>query len=165
MVHSHLPVRHLLRQLEDHAERRPRRKPVPSWLTAFVDAISELFEPFSDVARAGYECVRTEDRWNVNLFLGTVEIVGGPRDGQVHPVNFQFDLAGLGQHFERLDLFRWNAFPNDSSCLDSVTTLDSFITVEGVVNGEVIRLDIQALPPETCNPALRQYEDGSCVPV
>ncbi len=160
MSHSHLPIRHLLRQVEKHAGRRQPALKVPDWLTEFVQQAADLFEPFQGVARPGYECVHGEDRWEIGLFLGRTEVVGGPLDGDQLPVNFRFDLAGLAKLFEPLEVLRWNAFPDCHDCSDDALDL-SCIIAEGRVNGVHVSLQVHSGPPEAAGPALKRYADGS----
>ena len=67
--HSHLAVRHLIRQLDLQGRPRMRHTP-PQWLTSLLHETAELFDPCSEDARAGYECRCTESGWEAALFLG-----------------------------------------------------------------------------------------------
>ncbi len=163
MSHSHLAIRHLIRQVEESAGRRGERKP-PAWLADFVESAAGLFEPFSGIARPGFECRRGEDRWEIALFLGKTEVVGGPQDGELTPVNFMFDAAGLSRLFERLDTLRWNAFPDCHVCSEEELDL-SFLIAEGLVQGELVSVQIHAGPPHAAGPAMKRYSDGSYVTV
>lgn len=164
MSHSHLAIRHLIRQVEEYAARRPSGRKVPEWLAGFVQHAAELFEPFSGVARPGFECCRGEDRWEISIFLGTTEHVGGPDDGAQSPVNFSFDVHGLMKLFDSVQAIRWNAFPDVGVCSDEPIDL-SFLIAEGTVQGEAISLQVLAGPPEGAGPALKRYDDGSYVTV
>ena len=53
--HSHLALQHLIRKIES-PEYRAARNSGPLWLPDFVDQVAELFEPFVDVGRVGFEC-------------------------------------------------------------------------------------------------------------
>ena len=163
LSHSHLAVRHLIRQVEEFAGRRGERK-APAWVTEFVEQAAGLFEPFSGIARPGFECFRAEDRWEIALFLGKTEVVGGANDGHLSPVNFMFDAAGLTRLFERLDTLRWNAFPDCHVCEDEAMDL-SFLVAEGQVQGELGSVPVHAGPPHAAGPALKRYSDGSYVTV
>ena len=164
MTHSHLPIRHLLRQVEKHAGRRQAALKIPEWLSTFVQQAADLFEPFHGIARPGYECTHGEDRWEIGMYLGRTELVGGPLDGDQQPVNFRFDLAGLTRLFEPLDMLRWNAFPDCHVCDDEAMDL-SFLVAEGQVKGELVSVQVHAGPPHAAGPALKRYSDGSYVTV
>lgn len=163
MSHSHLAIRHLIRQVEEYAARDPARPGLPDWLGQFIQRAAELFEPFSGVARPGFECCRAEERWEIALFLGKTEHVGGPEDGAQSAVNFSFDVLRLTALFERLETLRWSAFP-DCHVYDDAVDL-SFLLAEGTVNGQRLTLQVHAGPPDCAGPALRRYSDGSYVTV
>jgi hypothetical protein len=163
LSHSHLAIRHLIRQVEDYAGRRGERK-APAWVVEFVEQAAALFEPFSGVARPGFECCRAEDRWEIALFLGKTEVVGGPNDGHLSPVNFMFDVAALSRLFARVDALRWNAFPDCHVCNEGEMDL-SFLVAEGEVKGELVSVQVHAGPPHAAGPALKRYSDGSYVTV
>jgi hypothetical protein len=160
LSHSHLPVQHLIRQVEAYGERRQSQQRLPEWLLSFVHNVAERFEPFSGVARPGYECQQVDERWEVSVFLGKMELVGGAQDGAAVPVNFRFDLRGLMSIFDELTSIQWNAFPDCCAYQDDVLDL-SFISAEGLVGGQPVIVQIHAGPPETATPALRQHADGS----
>lgn len=131
----------------------------PDWLLHAVDRLAQLFEPFSGVARVGYECLQGESGWEVALFLGEHELVGGADDGSLHAVNFRFNLQRLQREFDTLTGLYWNAFPNSHVCFAETADL-SFLTVEGTIQGESLRLQIHAGPPECVGPAFKQYPNG-----
>lgn len=164
MSHSHLAIRHLIRQVDDYAARRSGARKLPDWLTAFVQQAADLFEPFSGVARPGFECRREADRWEISVFLGKTEAVGGRDDGAQTAVNFAFDVHGLMRLFGTLHTLRWNAFPDCGGCVDEMLDL-SFLLAEGAVHGEQVSLQIHAGPPDDAGPGLKQYDDGSVVSV
>ncbi len=141
------------------ANRRATKPTLPEWLLQFVDNLSDRFEPFSGVARVGYECQNSETGWEIALFLGEHEVVGGPEDGQMKPVNFRFDITSIHQSFDQVDGIYWNAFPNSHVCYESMADL-SFLTIQGQVSGNVVRVQLHAGPPDSIGPALRQYPDG-----
>ena len=166
LSHSHLPIRHLVRQLEkSRAERdqrgatAPETKSIPNWVNAFVDELAELFEPFQGVARVGYEACQSDDAWEIAMFLGEKELVGGAADGRMVPVNFRFDIKGISNCFTQVTGVFWNAFPNSHVCFDGAADL-SFLTVDGLVNGNAIRLQLHATPPDCVGPAMREHIDG-----
>lgn len=158
---SYLAVRHLLRQIEIHREKGISRQVIPDWFSKFVDGISDQFEPFSGVARVGYECAFSDGGWEISVFLGENEIVGGADDGRMLPVNFRFDINGIARQFDQIDTIHWNAFPNSPA--KSAHDVDlSFITVTGIVQGENVLLQLQATPPNaSVGPAIRQHADGT----
>ena len=159
MSRSYLAVRHLLRQLELKKERDSTRQIIPVWFPNFVDGLSELFEPFRGVARVGYECTRSELGWEISMFLGEHEIVGGADDGRSHGVNFRFDVKRVSDFFESVDSIYWNAFPNVSADGELAEEV-SFLTVAGTVESSPVQLQIHPSPPLAVGPAMRKYTDG-----
>ncbi|HLJ10428.1 MAG TPA: hypothetical protein VKU82_04530, partial [Planctomycetaceae bacterium] len=156
--HSHIALQHLITQL-DAAAPSPKRPPGPHWLPEFVDQVAELFEPFVDVGRVGYECAPNAERWEIAMYLGSTEVMGGKVDGEVRPVAFQFDLARLETIFDRVDECRWSAFPAGTIDDESQTHAGerSFITVVGRYRDHVLRLRVFGAPPPEVAPGLRQY--------
>lgn len=158
-MHSHLAIRHLIRHVEDRRNARGLRRELPGWLTSTIDRLSDVFEPFCGVARVGYEAIQAGDRWEVSMFLGELEMVGGADDGRATSVNFRFDINALYEIFDRVETLCWNAFPN-SHVVNESDRFDSFLTLEGVAQGERISVQVHAHPPETVGPALRHHRDG-----
>lgn len=156
---SYLVVRHLLRQLELKRENHSSTNVRPDWFEEFVDGLSQLFEPFSGVARVGFECACCEEGWEISIFLGEYEVVGGANDGRMFPVNFRFNIQHLAEQFDRVDAIHWNAFPNHPAESEQTTDL-SFLTVKGDVMGETVLLQVLATPPSPIGPAIRQHLDG-----
>ncbi|WP_437187007.1 hypothetical protein SH668x_000381 [Planctomicrobium sp. SH668] len=159
MSHSHLAIRHLVRKLEKQEGRRSVKPQLPAWLIEFADRLSQRFEPFSGVARVGYECINVDNSWEIAFFLGELEIVGGPGDGEMRPVNFRFDLKGLTNEFESVQAMYWNAFPSSHACYDACSDL-SLLTVEGLIMGQSVKLQLHAGPPDSVGPGLREFQDG-----
>jgi hypothetical protein len=160
--HSHIALQHLISKI-DADRSRPRRAAGPVWLPEFVDQIAELFEPFVDVGRVGFECSPNTERWEISMFLGSTEVVGGKVDGEVRPVAFQFDLVRLEKVFDRIDECNWSAFPPGTVADDAdlPTGERSFVTIAGSYRENVLRLRIFGSPPADVTPGLRQYADGS----
>lgn len=141
------------------AGRRPSRPELPVWLRKFADNVSQRFEPFSGVARVGYECVQSEGVWELAVFLGETEIMGGAEDGELRPINFRFDLKDLAMEFQTVHSMHWNAFPNSHVCFELMADL-SFLSIEGMVEGQLVRLQLHAGPPDSVGPGIREYQDG-----
>lgn len=157
MAHSHLVIRHLVHGLEargrDNLEIR-----IPDSIQGFIHQVAELFEPFRGEARVGYECAFEEDSWEISMYLGAREIVGGPLDGRQEPHNFRFNLQGLFDRFDAIQTFLWNALPVSPWQEPSGM---SFVVVEGTVAGQIVRLQLHPTAPEEAGPAMREFRDGT----
>lgn len=159
LSHSHIPVLHLVRQAELHRERAMKHE-LPGWLLTFIDRATDSFEPYSGVARVGYEAAQSDDgAWEVSLFLGENEMIGGPDDGCLVPVNFRFKIDALQDCFSTVQRCEWNVFPNLCGFVDDTGDL-SFLLMDGVVDGNPLRLQVHAAPPETVGPAMRFRASG-----
>lgn len=158
MAHSHLLVKHLLKQLEHHQRDKDSRRRRPDWLSVFVHQVAALFEPFSGVGRVGSQCEFTDDGWEARLYLGSTEVVGGKHDGHSQLVSFQFDFVRLRETLTKLDEFRWNV-----AAADGVNS--SFVELKGSVDEHPVCLKIYSRPPKEAGPAFRQISDGTLDPV
>lgn len=161
--HSHIPVKHLLKQVEMYHSKR-QRGVRPAWLTEFVNDAADLFDPLSDVARVGYDAMLADDRWVVGLFLGRIEIVGGRDDGSTEPPGFEFDVLGLIARFTEVERVRWNAVPAETEEAESFAAT-SFLSIDGRISENPLRVQVYSVPPSEMGPGLRKYPDGRCDPV
>ncbi|MCA9079087.1 MAG: hypothetical protein KDA58_00950 [Planctomycetaceae bacterium] len=167
MSHSHLPIRHLVRQIEKSRELRDLgtvsvesdQRTTPERLLTFIEQVAERFEPFQGVARVGFEACHADDAWEIAMFLGEKELMGGATDGRLVPINFRFDLGNLTNCFSKVTGLFWNAFPNSHVCFEDAADL-SFVTVEGDVEEYHVRLQLHAAPPDCVGPAFREHCDG-----
>lgn len=157
MSHAHLPVQHLLQQLEKRGRSR-QRDVRPQWIRPIIDEVAELFEPISGVGRVGFDCRLGEDRWELSFYLGACEVMGGQNDGQARPLNFQFDLHQLSQKFNLVERFDWTAYPNRIDMPDEEAV--SMMTIEGYWADNPIRLNVFETSPPQVGPGLREYPDG-----
>ncbi|MEX0727212.1 MAG: hypothetical protein WD065_13145 [Planctomycetaceae bacterium] len=164
MSHSHLPLQHLLKQVELYTARRSLKSVRPEWLTTLIDRAAEFFEPLVGEGRVGYDCRLTEQGWEVGLFLGRTEFVGGKVDGASRPTNFEFDLLGLTLLFRQVTSFAWQARPDrDPACH---FTDESHLAISGTVGDdeELVRMEIFAVPPGDFKPAFHEFPNGKREP-
>jgi hypothetical protein len=163
LIHSHIPVQHLIRQVEDLRARRGQRDARPAWVTRFIDEIADCFDPHNEVGRVGFECRPDDNVWTVTLYLGRTEIIGGPEDGVSRPTCFHFDVAAALKRYEAVQQLQWTARPQPWG--DGAGADGSQLTIQGLVSGQPLRLVVMSTPPEDAGPAFRQYPDGRCAPV
>lgn len=162
MSHSHLPVQHLLKQVETYRARRESRDIRPEWLVDTINDVADLFDPASEVARVGYDCQVDEGRWNVGLYLGRTEFVGGRDDGLSRHAAFSFDVAQLLERFASVESCRWDSGTDEDGQAD---LMYSFLEVIGFVDINPVCLRIHAIPPSDAGPGFRRFPNGSDAPV
>lgn len=157
-----MSIEELLEQMEQYRLRREQRDYRPEWLRRFIEGAALLFEPLISVGRAGYDCQLDERGWLVSLYLGTTEIVGGPRDGQVDHVSFCLDLLRLQAMFSKLTRLEWYSVASTGDITGAgARGLRSLVSVHGeVVGGGTVRLEILGVPPEVVRPGLHLRTDG-----
>ncbi|MCH2210026.1 MAG: hypothetical protein MK110_01900 [Fuerstiella sp.] len=138
----------LLQQLEEYESRRKRKDRRPKWLKHFIQRVAELFEPLRDVARVGYDCRMDEHGWLIRMYLGTTEIIGGPKDGQIEHAGFRMDIRQLIESFGRIDRLEWYSVSNDEPH-EFGGQLRSLLSLVGTVDdGHRIQLELLASPPK-----------------
>lgn len=164
MSHSHLGLQHLISKIDSPAYRR-QRSSGPVWLPEFVDQVAELFEPFVDIGRVGYECSPSDEMWEIAMYLGGTELIGGKVDGEIRTVAFQFNLVALQQIFDSVEEFHWNAFPAGTFPEGDTSHDRSFIAVTGRYRESDVRLRVYCTAPRETGPGMRQYPDGTWEPV
>ena len=160
MSHSHIPINHLLKSLEDREPRSGDSR--PTWLVELINRAAALFEPLMSVSRVGFDCWPTEKHWVVYLFLGDTETIGGRDDGQLDPPEFHFDLLGLVELLDDVESSRWTVFPasGDESADDR-----SFVSVTACYRGNPVCLRLLSIAPEAAGPGLRLFPNGDREPV
>ncbi|WP_171186230.1 hypothetical protein [Alienimonas chondri] len=152
-MNSHLPVGDLL----DLADReRPASR--PAWLDRFVDAAAELFDPLSGLGRVGFRSEPSEEGWNVALFLGATEIVGGPGDGLIAPARFRFDAAGLAELFDAPPTVGLEVSPQLTN--HGVDGIDAALTLVGEIDGHPLTATVLSAPPTGAQPGFKRYANG-----
>jgi hypothetical protein len=57
----------------------------------------------------------------------------------------------------------WNALPESDEAKPASPF--SFVTVNGIYEGNAVRLQLFSVPPEEAGPGFRTYPDGRCNPV
>lgn len=145
-----------MKQMEDW---QPGQKTYerPEWLNALIEDIAHRFEPLTGSARVGFECRLEEDAWVIRMYLGSTEIVGGPMDGRLEPVNFEVNLQDLMSRFDQVDEFFWSVFPEQAEDIDEG---QAYVTVGGQVDGNAVRFHLFAVAPADVGPGMRLYPNG-----
>ena len=153
----------LLQHLAECESRRTPKDRRPIWLKQLIHQVAELFEPLRDVARAGYDCRMDEQGWLIRMYLGTTEIIGGPKDGQIEHASFRMDLQQLTEVFEQVDRLEWYSVANvEPEEFDG--QLRCLLSVVGkVAEGQKIQLELLASPPKYAPPATSASDDPTSI--
>ena len=117
-----------------------------------------MFEPVDEFGRVGFDCRLDEEGWSVVLYLGAVELVGGKADGQRQCAAFRFDLKPLLDGFSSVVRIDWHVVDRNEVTSDAGAR--SFLSVDGIVGSNRVRLAIHSAAPEAASPALRRLPDG-----
>jgi len=157
-------MQHLLKQVEIYSARKANRDNRPEWVAELVDTVADLFEPANGEGRVGFDCQPRENCWEVGLFLGSLEFIGGMKDGSAQYANFHFDVLAFLELFSEVELFRWNSVPSPEELELPAETPPSFLTIEGNYGENFVRVNIYTIPPADSGPGFRQYPDGSIKP-
>ncbi|MDA1230313.1 MAG: hypothetical protein O2856_06025 [Planctomycetota bacterium] len=155
-----MSIEELLEQMEQYRLRREQRDFRPEWLKGFIRQASSLFEPLTHIGRVGYDCQFDERGWTVCMYLGTTEIVGGPKDGRIDHASFRVDLTQFTRLFESISRFEWYSV-TETSAREEPEGIRSLIAVHGAIaGGKEVRLELLAIPPQTVRPGLHHRPDG-----
>ncbi|MEP3479436.1 MAG: hypothetical protein ABJZ55_09330 [Fuerstiella sp.] len=150
-----MSIDELLQQLGEYEAKKELRDNRPEWLDAFVHQIAEVFEPLSTVGRVGFECQADERGWLVSMFLGTTEIIGGPRDGQIDHAGFLIDIVQLQQQFQTVERFEWYSVAESDPRFNE--PIRSLLVMSGQVEeGHNVRLELLSSPPKYVDSGLKK---------
>lgn len=154
-MHTHLPIQHLLKEFEKRGQSRPLLRKLPDQLHKLIDAVADCFEPVEGMARVGYECQVTPERWVISMFLGKAEIVGGKYDGMQQVIPFELNLQGILSQFDKVEKFRWQP-----AHVAAQTNDEGIVTIIGSTGTINIELRIQQNPPQHVGIGVRKLSNG-----
>lgn len=128
----------------------------PNWAANLLEQVCEFIEPVQGEARVGYECRFVESLWQIELFLGKIEIVGGSYDGHTSYVNYTANVAGILGLFSSIRRCEWQALP----CSQHPGT-STGLAIEGEWKGHIVRILLRMVPPKSVGVGLKHYQDGT----
>lgn len=162
-LHEYMSPEQLLQQLEEYESRRRQKDRRPDWLKALIEQVAELFDPLSDVARAGYDCRLDEHGWLVRMYLGTSEIIGGPKDGQIEHASFRLDINRLLTVFESVERLEWYSVSNaDREEFDG--EIHSLLSLTATAEaGHRIHLELLGSPPRYVPSGVHLTDSGATI--
>lgn len=152
-----MSIEELLQQMEAYRNRREHPDHRPEWLRDFVKSAASLFEPLTNIGRVGYDCQADERGWTVTLYLGTTEILGGPKDGQIEHAGFVIDMKQLTELFTMIQRFEWYSVSNENDDRFN-ESIRSVLAISGKCDSEnFVQLELLASPPRYVGPAFKQH--------
>lgn len=155
-----MSIEELLELMEQGRSRKDSRDYRPEWLKKFISSVADLFEPLACLGRVGYDCRLDERGWTVSLYIGTTEIIGGPRDGQIDHVSFRLDILKLQQEFREITRLEWYSVSENAEQASGIP-VRSLLSVHGCPpDGETLRLELLGVPPIVTKPGLHLRTDG-----
>src|SRR5215218_4529675 len=98
----------------------------PDWLKDFANTVVRHLVPAEAMPPVGCHYAQVDDQWEVTLFAGATEVVGGKKDGARRPPCFSLDVMRVVQHFEHVHLLEWQAQP-----VDDEDELGAHLSIEG----------------------------------
>ncbi|NOX54717.1 MAG: hypothetical protein GXP27_09815 [Planctomycetes bacterium] len=117
----------------------------PKWLEDLANRVASLMRAADVLAPIGchfFHARFPKDQWEVTLFVGKTETVGGSQDGATTLSPFTLDLAQLMDLFSEVESFHWQALK-----LGPTDELGPHISVEGYYKGVAVWLRVLAEPP------------------
>ncbi len=157
LAQPHLRPHHFIKLLQA-ADRPAPALRQPAWMAKLLDRLCDHIEPVRGEARVGYDLNFNDPLWEIDLFLGRTEIVGGSLDGCSDYVSFTADIPGILSLFSKVGSCEWLALP---SSLDTAAPQSaSGLFVEGVWEQQTVRVALRSVPPSNAAPGLRRYPDG-----
>lgn len=157
MAQPHLRPQHFVRLLQSADRNRPGIRQ-PDWLAPLLDRLCDHIEPLRGEARVGYDLTFNDPQWQIDLFLGRTEYVGGIRDGQFDYASFTADIPGILKLFGSIERCDWLVVPRSAGLGGS--DIASELTIDGNWEGESVRVTLRSVPPRNSAPGLRQFPDG-----
>ena len=155
-----MSIEELLQQMEEYRSRRKKNDHRPKWLRVFIHQMAEMFEPLAYSGRVGFDCQAGDNGWIVTMYLGTTEIIGGPRDGQIDHVSFRVDLTRLVRQFKSVERLEWYSVSNEGDDRFNDSTRSLLSVVGQLDNLQTIQLELLATPPKYVESGLKLAESA-----
>jgi len=120
----------------------------PEWLQNLSDQVLALTSSSGSLPSAGCHFTVVEDVWEVTIFAGATETVGGELDGRWNDPPFSLDLLGIPACFDELHQMWWQ-----TQAWSSEDQLGSHLSAEGIIQGHKVWLRIKGQAPHQFGPA------------
>lgn len=117
----------------------------PCWLNSLVNDVISCFTELGETPPIGchFFHVRDSDTWEVALFVGRAEIVGGADDGRELPVLMVIDVGAVCELFDAPPKVGWQAARGTAEA-----DLGTYLSFSGQSQGKRVLLRILEEPPD-----------------
>lgn len=117
----------------------------PDWLRDFANIVASEIDCTEDISPLGchFACVAGE--WEITLFKGYLEVVGGPRDGTRHVSGFTLNIGQLVNLFDEVQDCWWQA-----QSMGASDDLGPHVAISGTYAGRNVWLRVLSTPPKRC---------------
>lgn len=122
----------------------------PEWLSQLADRVAAQIVAVDLAAPVGCHYALVNGRWEVTIFAGSTEVVGGPHDGRYRPSRFFLDIQGLLEYFDSIDSLAWQA-----QGLGAEDEVGPHLSIEGTCEGHAVWLRVPAYAPRRFPPSRR----------
>jgi hypothetical protein len=117
----------------------------PLWLRSFVDDMLQGI--LCKVTRAPMGCHFAFDDeaglWEVTLFAGKSQVLGGPHDGMTVPTGMELDISRILLAFDHIPIITWQ-----SEKYSAEDELGNHVSVQGYCQGNHVHLRVLHDAPE-----------------
>ncbi len=122
----------------------------PVWLMNLANNVAAHVISFDSPGPIGchYHFNEEADQWEVTLFIGETEVVGGVHDGTTVASRFTLDVHRVCKLFSQVDECFWQALTADTEDDD----LGAHLSVVGKHNDHSIWLRVLANAPQSVEP-------------
>lgn len=114
----------------------------PRWLADLANAVAAEIAPVDVLPPLGCHFCKIDDVWEISLFPGQTETIGGLRDGRLNSSPFSLDVSRVMQVFDKVLACHWQNQP-----ISSRDELGAHLALEGVYSGKRVCLRVLAVAP------------------
>ncbi len=120
----------------------------PDWAYDLLEIVAGNMESLSGPNPVGFLYREEAGFWDIAIYPKSVEVVGGPEDGEILAPGFSLDLEGLRAEFERVDGVSWQSlgYPSGEG---------PHVSIEGTYRGHELFLQVLAYAPEDTEPGMK----------
>jgi len=119
----------------------------PKWLSVFANRLATTVDSYELLAPLACHYQEVDGTWEVSLFCGGTEIIGGEYDGEMRCSRFFLDLLDAMQLFDHLECVTWQAQP-----MGERDDLGPHVSIQGKIGEHPVWLRILAQAPEQFSP-------------